>query len=109
MTTFFTQEAVEANPTAYSFNMTSGFKFIGSPKIPSPPRGPASACEPVGVAEEGSWHRIYPPHQLSGTYVRMRWMPGKKCWIPPLESAGRRVAFSSQYLAAAGWTYGEAE
>ena len=77
--------------------------------MPSTPLGPPSDCEPVEEAELGSWHRIKPPNQPDGVFVRVRWEPTKKYWVPPLEQQGRRVAYSSAYLAAIGWSYLEAE
>jgi len=105
----FNSAQVDANPTAFSFTMGTGFKFLGPIQIPSNPVGAPSACEPSPEAEDGSWHRILPPNQPSGVYIRAQWVLAKKVWRPPLEAQGRRVGYSSQYLAAVGWTYGEAE
>ena len=104
----FTDEDVAKNPIAYSFQMGSGYKLLGAPKVPLNPVGPASACEPPVPADKGSWHRIIPGGQPDGVHVVAQWDPAKKHWQPPLEAQGRRVAFTSQYLAAHGWTYGEA-
>jgi hypothetical protein len=105
----YNADDVKANPIAYSFSMGTGYKLLGPLRLPSTPLGPASACEPTVPADEGSWHRIIPMGQLDGIYIRAQWNPSKKIWTPPLEAQGRRVAFTSQYLAAHGWTYGEAE
>lgn len=109
MPALFEISAIEKNPTAYSFSVGTGFKMLGSPKVPSPPVGGASACEPTAPADEGSWHRLIPPDQVPGHYIRARWNPTGKWWAPPLESGARRIAFTSEYLAACGWVYGEAE
>jgi len=105
----FTQKEVDANPTLFSYNMKTGYKLLGAPRLPSSPVGPASACEPSFPADNESWHFIIPPNQPDTAKVRAQWIPKLKAWKPPLEAQGRRVAFSSQYLAAHGWIYGEAE
>jgi hypothetical protein len=109
MTPLFEMPEIDRNPTAFAFVVGKGFQLLGTPRIPSPPVGAAEACEPASDAEYGSWHRLIPPNQVDGTYIRVRWNSELKCWVPPLESGGRRIAFSSKYLAAAGWVYGEAE
>lgn len=100
---------VASNPIAYSFKMGEGFKLVGALAVPSPPVGSASDCEPSVPSEMGSWHRLKPPNQIDSVYIRARWNPDRKYWAPALEVQGRRVAFSSAYLAAIGWTYLEAD
>src|SRR5262249_15518865 len=104
----FSQEDVDKDPTAFVFELGKGYRRVGRPRIPSPPVGGASVCEPEH-GEELSWHRIIPPNQPNGTYIRVQWLADKKIWRPTLETSARRVAFTSEYLAAHGWTYGEAE
>jgi hypothetical protein len=105
----FPNGPIAKNPTAYVFQIQAGFRRVGELAMPSEPIGPPTACEPTDPAELGSWHRIKPPNQPDGVYIRARWEPTMKYWAPPLEQQGRRVAYSSAYLAAVGWTYLEAE
>lgn len=100
---------IAKNPLVYQFKVGAGFKRVGPLPMPANPVAAASVCEPEGDAVPGSWHKIKPPGQPDGVQIPMRWNPEKKWWTPALETAGRRIAYSSAYLAAVGWTYLEAE
>jgi hypothetical protein len=101
-----TQTEVNANPTCYSFKMGLGYEYLGPPRIPSNPVGPATACEPPAPAAKGSWHFLIPPNQPAGVQLSLRWDPLNMTWTPPVEAQGRRIAFTSEYMAANGWIYG---
>lgn len=105
----YSPDQVAENAIAFSFRIGEGYRYLGAPRSQNPPVHTPDLCEPTGDAENDSWHRLHPVGQPDGYFVRMRWNKDKKWWIAPLEASGRRVAFTSEYLASFGWTYLEAE
>lgn len=92
------------DPTAYGFRMERGYVRLGAPPMPERPIGPASACEPPPSAAPGSFHLLKPPRDGAAD-VPMIWRPEPRRWDNPTPGTGRRMAFTSAYLAAHGWTY----
>lgn len=96
---------VDRNRSAFAFIPTQGYVRLGEPPIPDAPKGPETACEPLPMANAGSWHRLQPPGGHG--QILAQWWPSSREWAPPLGAMGNRVGFRSKYLAAHGWTYGE--
>lgn len=95
------REVIE-NPSAYRFVPGKGYIRMGQPPIPESPMAAAADCEPPLVAVEGSAHMLQPPNEAEP--MSMLWSLSTKTWMPYLGN-GRRVAFTSAYLAAHGWSY----
>lgn len=88
-------------PTAHIFQAHKGYFYVGD--LPMPPKAiaPASACEPPNDVTKGVVHVLNSPQ---ATEIRAGWDGLSKTWMP-IPNIGRRLAFTSEYLAAHGWTY----
>lgn len=60
-------------------------------------------CEPTVVAADHSLHLVAAPN--SGPVQTMEWDRNKREWSPVNITAGNRLGWTSEYLAAYGWTY----
>lgn len=95
-------DEVRKKRTEYRFLPGTGYILLGNLPLPAVRIGPASVCEAPAPAAAGSSHFLQPP--IGAEPQVLKWHPDKKEWEPGL-GAGKRVAFSSAYLAACGWTY----
>lgn len=100
-----TAVTAEKNPTQYRFKIGEGYTYLGEPRMPAEPIGEPSACEPPAPAADGSMHLIRPPK--GADLMPMRWNPTARNWTPLPLGLGRRMAYTSAFLAADGWTYEE--
>jgi hypothetical protein len=97
-------KAVEAQRTAYRVEPGKGYKRAGTLPMPQNPLGMPSACEPPnGTA--GGLHLLNPPVDRQAPQMPFTWHPVGKEW-ESFGRMGKRIAFTSAYLAAHGWTYG---
>ncbi len=96
---------VEAALSHHRLIPGKGYRVIGPLPMPAVPLGDASACEPPGAEPDRSLHSLLPESNRGSPPFIFVWYPEKKEW-EPITARGRRVAFSSAYLAAHGWTYG---
>jgi hypothetical protein len=87
----------------HAYRARRGYVKLGPLAMPAKPVAPERACEPPLGAAEGSWHMLQPPK--GAALMRMQWSVGPKEWAPSRLGAGRRLAFTSAYLAAHGWKY----
>jgi hypothetical protein len=109
VTNTFTQEQINENAIAFSFKQGEGYKYIGAPRPKMPADAEASVCEPAPQTPDDTWHKLHPFGQLENFTYSMRWNAVKKWWHASQEAGGRRIAFTSEYLASHGWTYVEPE
>lgn len=98
-----TEKQAIADRMAHAFRPGVGFVQVGKLNCPTQPVAPASACEPVAVSADKSVHFLSPP--MGAQAMPMRWHPGQREWTPLVLGSGKRVGFTSQYLAAQGWFY----
>lgn len=98
---------VTDNRTAYRLVPGKGYKLVGPLAMPEAPLGEAAACEPPSGTASGTWHQLAPPADRQAPTVTFTWYADKKEW-ECFGHVGKRVGFTSAYLAAHGWTYGGA-
>lgn len=95
------RESAMRAPSAHKFEVGKGYFYLGELPMPREPIGPASACEPPVDSIKGAIHLLNSPQN---TEIRAGWDGLARVWMP-IPNIGRRMAFSSAYLAAHGWTY----
>lgn len=96
---------VSDNRTAYKLRPGRGYKLVGPLPMPPDPLGEPAVCEPP-AGTPMSKHKLLPPADREGALpTPFIWHPDKKEWECS-GTVGKRVAFTSAYLAAHGWTYG---
>ncbi len=100
------EDAVKS-PSSHAFVPGRGYIYAGQPRMPTRLVGVASVCEPPAPAADRSWHDLNTPGNDAGT-VRMQWVEKGREWIHQHPGKGKRVGFTSAYLAAIGWTYAKA-
>lgn len=98
-----TKTQAEADRMAHAFRPSVGYVQVGKLACPPNPAAPASACEPPAPVVDRSTHFLNPP--MGAQPQPMRWHQGQREWSPLVVGAGRRIGFTSQYLAGHGWTY----
>jgi len=88
---------------SHAYRHGMGYVYVG--KLPMPVKAvhPAIKCEPVVVAADMSLHFINPPNGAAP--MQMRWHVATKDWTPLHPGAGKRIGYSSEYMAAHGWHY----
>lgn len=91
------------DPAAHALTPQGKYVRMGKPLLPGRKERPASACEPPAGVRDGSWHMVQPPK--GAPLMIMVWSVGRRDWSPLLPGKGKRLAFTSEYLAAHGWTY----
>lgn len=98
-------DVVASNRTAYKLIPGKGYRLLGTPSLPDSPLGVAAACEPLSGTLEETQHYLLPPVDRDAPQAVFTWYPDKKEW-ECFGRVGKRVGFTSAYLAAYGWTYG---
>jgi hypothetical protein len=96
---------VSENRTLYRLVPGKGYKLVGPPPMPALPLGEATACEPPSGTESETMHQLLPPLGREAPPTTFTWYADKKEW-ECFGQVGLRVGFTSTYLAAYGWTYG---
>lgn len=99
-----TPENARVHRTEHAMIPQVGFVRMGPPKLPLEPRGPPAACSPPDKTETDTLHTLITPG--GDDFPNMRWHAEFREWAPLVPFAGNRMAFTAQYLAAHGWTYG---
>jgi hypothetical protein len=96
----------EQNRATHRFRDTVGYENVGFLTMPQAPVYAPMVCEPSVGTRDGTLHMLRAPQSPEDNAVgeAMSWDGQKREWIPLL-GAGRRLAFSSAYLAAHGWMY----
>jgi hypothetical protein len=92
-----------------SHGMVPGLGFVRMGPLPMPPTplAAATACEPPAPAADLSMHTLIEPG--GDEHPHMRWHAATREWAPLVPFAGHRLAYTSTYLAAHGWTYGHSQ
>lgn len=85
----------------HRFIAGKGYLRMAPLRMPTKPQGAAPACEPPLGTPGGTQHRLKAPN---GAIQAFTWHADVREWAPPL-GQGRRVGFSSAYLAGHGWIY----
>ena len=100
------QTTALGRPREYAFVPGKGYIFRGLPNPVLPRPGvalpSADACEPPAPASDGTFHMLTPPD--GSEPMKFRWEDSTRDWFAQT-GKGNRLAFSSKYLAEAGWTY----
>lgn len=96
---------VEAHKDRMSHAYKHGLGYLHVGKLPVPKQAAyaPSACEPPAPSASETKHFLSPP--LNAPAIGMIWYSDKKEWTPLHPGNGNRVGFTSEYLAAHGWTY----
>lgn len=99
-----TSQTADQRRMAYRF--IPGRGYIEQPMLlpPESPEFPPSAAEPVHGTASGTVHLLR--SSKGGEAQRLSWDAERREWVPPL-GLGRRIGFSSAYMAAVGWQYVE--
>ena len=88
-----------AAKTAHSLAPGQGYvRHDFPPALRAVPLAPP--CLPPGTTEDGSAHRLQPPH--GGPALTFSWIKRELAWERP---GGNRLAWTAAYLGAHGWTY----
>lgn len=95
---------VEEYRTIYRVDPGKGYKRMGALPLPESPLGVPSACEPPNGTPSGR-HMLNAPAEREAPQMPFTWHPVGKEW-ETFGRMGKRIAFTSAYLAAHGWTYG---
>jgi len=92
--------------TEHAFKHEVGYVNRGPLRMPATPMHPAQFCEPPIGTQDQSIHMLKAPQSPEDNAVGevMTWHEAEREWAP-LSGLGKRLAFSSAYLAAHGWTY----
>jgi hypothetical protein len=83
----------------------AGYMRIGPPPEPPVVKRHAFDCEPPANHADKEWHVLKTPD--GEDYGPMRWHADTKEWEPVSPFAGNRLAWTSRFLAAWGWSYGK--
>lgn len=97
------EKQAKADRMSHVFRPGMGFVQIGKPLMPTKPIFAASLAEPPAPVSDGSLHFLNPPNGASP--MPLIWHVGPREWSPKIPSAGKRIGFTSAYLAAHGWFY----
>ncbi len=102
------RKQAESDRTMHRYIPGRGYLRMGRPlQMPPSPLGNAPDCEPPHDAADGSVHMLRPPEASHAAPMPFAWHRDRREWAP-VGANGRRMAFTSAYLAAYGWTYGGA-
>lgn len=94
-----------AIPEVHSFAAGRGF-FLHDEALPRGPVLDTSLCDPPREAEDGSSHRLRPPHRGAAD-ITFAWRPSRRVWVPEVTDLGRarRLGFRAEFLSSHGWRY----
>jgi hypothetical protein len=89
--------------TRHQFVMGLGYiEHSAPPEIPATAKG-GKGCHPDAAAADGSVHVLKPSH--GAAEMKMRWVAAEKAWAAIKPGSGNRLAWTSDFLSAAGWEY----
>jgi hypothetical protein len=102
------QKIAEQNKTTHKLVSGKGYISVGILKMPSHPINPPAMCEPPAGTPSDTIHVLLAPYQSEDgdrPFEIFMWDAIKREWSPLVADRGKRLAFSSAYLAAHGWNY----
>lgn len=97
------KERAELDRMSYSYRPGVGYQQVGRLMLPPNPIYAREQCEPNVLAVDGSLHFLNPP--MGAEPQMMEWHPQQREWASLNPGLGKRIGFTSQYLAAYGWAY----
>ena len=107
-----TQAQAHASPLTHAFRRGIGYQEF-APNSELLQRRPDLAlkagarrdcnCIPPDNTPANSKHLLMPPG--GAPPIECTYLARDKAWMPPVHRAGKRMAFTADYLASHGWTY----